>query len=70
MVEEHLALAEKHIAIGIECLSKQRRILSELKRDGHDTAQAEATLAQFELLQALHTQDRDRQLTELAELSE
>jgi hypothetical protein len=67
MLEEHLLLAEEHIATGKRNIAKQRSIIHELERDGHDTAMAKMLLAQFEELEALHMADRNRIMAELAE---
>lgn len=70
MLQDHLSLAEKHVAIGEKNIAKQRALLDELARDGHDIAMAQQLLAQFEDLQALHVADRDRIRAELAEATE
>jgi hypothetical protein len=51
---EHLALAEEHVALGAKNVARQREIIAELRRDGHDTTAASALLVQFEEAQALH----------------
>lgn len=56
-----MALGEQHIA-------RQRQIVSELARDGHDTQLAETLLAEFEKNQAMHVAHRDRLRRQLAEL--
>ena len=65
---EHLALAEEHVVLGAKNVARQREIIAELQRDGHDTTQAWALLTEFEQLQAMHIADRDRLLGELHEL--
>jgi hypothetical protein len=62
---EHLALAEEHVALGAKNVARQREIIAELRRDGHDTTAASALLVQFEEAQALHVADRDRLLRKL-----
>ncbi len=66
-LREHLALAERHVAEGERVVARQREIVAELERDGHDAAAAQARqlLAQFEELLALHVADRDRLRKEL-----
>jgi hypothetical protein len=64
---ENLALADEHIALGAKHVARQREIIAELERDGHDTTKACALLAEFEELQAMHIADRDRLLGELHE---
>jgi hypothetical protein len=46
-IVEHLAQAERHVAQGAEHVAKQRGIVDQLARGGHDTAQAMALLEQF-----------------------
>lgn len=60
MLENHLTLAERHVAQGAEHVARQRELVAKLARDGHSTLQAIDTLAQFEELQAMHVADRDR----------
>ena len=50
---ERAALGERHIV-------QQRRLIETLKRDGHDTRDAEALLRTFEEMQHLHVEHRDR----------
>lgn len=45
---EELKIAERHVREGEAIVSRQRRIVDELRRDGHDTADAERLLAVFE----------------------
>ena len=65
MILDHLALAERHVREGEQHVSKQRALVGELKRDGHDTATAIRLLKEFEEVQAMHVADRDRLLAEL-----
>jgi hypothetical protein len=62
-----LSQAERHVAEGTMHVERQRNLVENLARDGHDTKQAEAPLKQFEELLAMHIQDRDRLLKDLAE---
>ena len=57
-----MAEGELHIA-------HQRELVAKLERDGHDTKDARQLLKQFDELQQLHIQDRDRLDRELAEIS-
>jgi hypothetical protein len=61
-VRQHLALADEHGALGAKHVARQREIIAELHRDGHDTTTACALLAQFEEMPAMHVADRDRLL--------
>jgi hypothetical protein len=67
MKMEHLSTADRHVAEGEMHVERQRILVENLARDRHDTKQAEALLKQFEEVLALHMQDRDRLLKELAE---
>ena len=60
LIEQHLAQAEKDVALGLAHIEQQRRILSELKKGNHDTAAAEELLQTFLETQVLHQHDRDR----------
>jgi len=62
----HLAQAEKHIAEGEQHLARQRELIAELERDGHDTTTAIELLHTFEQSQAGHVADRDRIRAELS----
>ena len=53
MLKRHLALAEEHIATGEKNIARQRDLIAQLERDGHDTASARTFLRQFEQLQAM-----------------
>jgi hypothetical protein len=65
MLQRHLAQAEAHIKTGQKNIARQRELIVQLERDGHDTASAQTALTQFEELQALHIADRERILREL-----
>lgn len=65
--EEHLRLAEKHIATAKMNIEKQRDLVKRLGR--HVFAEpAKDLLAQFEVLQALHIAHRAWLIRELSEL--
>ena len=64
---EHLSQAERHVAEGEMNVERQRILVENLAREGHDTERAEALLKQFEEIQALHIRDRERLLKELDE---
>jgi len=65
MLQRHLAQADAHIDTGYRNIARQRDVIAQLERDGHDTALARDTLMQFEQSQALHIADRERILREL-----
>ena len=60
MIEKHLAQAERHVADGERHITRQRQIIAELERDGHDAGSAKELLTIFEETQAIHIADRDR----------
>jgi hypothetical protein len=63
--KEHLAQAERHVALGAKYVARQREIIGELERDGQDAGQAWSLLALFEQVQAIHVVGRDRLLRDL-----
>jgi len=65
ILQENLAMANRHIATGNRVIIRQRQLIGELGADGHDTREALALLVQFEELQALHLADRNRLIGEL-----
>lgn len=67
-LERHLALAEHHVDQGGGHLEKQRMILADLERDGHDPEQGRRLLTALEKTQQLHIADRDRLIRALDEL--
>jgi hypothetical protein len=66
-LREHLAMADRHVGEGERNVSKQRALVAELQRDGHDAWLASKILRQFEALQATFIQDRERLRRELAQ---
>ncbi len=60
LVREHLTQAERHVAEGERHVARQRELVAQLERDGHDTTAARKSLTQFEELQDMHIADRDR----------
>jgi hypothetical protein len=65
MLQEHLAIAEVHVAIVEECLLLQNEIVGELERGGHDATLEKQMLAQYETMQALRLLERERLRAEL-----
>ena len=70
MTEEHLQLANKHVAKGEQHLANQRELICQMERDGHNSTEARRLLKEFEELQAMHIADRERLLQEKAALHE
>jgi len=65
MLEQRLALAERHVEEGKQHVEAQCALVRELEGDGHDTTEALRLLGQFEEMLAMHRSDRDRILGEL-----
>ena len=55
-METELEMAERHVREGIKHVRRQEAIVAELRRDGHETATAEALLRTFEQTLASHEQ--------------
>ena len=60
--EKHLAQAEQIAALGRSHIERQRRIVAQLSRDGHDVHQARELLRVFEELQVQNEAFRDQLL--------
>jgi hypothetical protein len=56
-LEQRLAVAQQHVVGGINLLSRQEKLLAELERDGHDTANALKLLKVLRDTQKLHEQE-------------
>jgi Spy/CpxP family protein refolding chaperone len=63
--EQHLVKAEEHVRAGEDRVRRQRALLEQLARDGHDTREARSLLKQFEEIQATFIAERDRLRNEL-----
>jgi len=63
---EHLSQAERHVADGVRHVEQQRERVKELGRGGPDCRRAVSLLEQFEVLLAMHIQDRNNITAELA----
>ena len=70
LLEMHLDRARRHVRTGADDIARQRAVVDELQRDGHDTALARKLLASFETLQAMHVDEAARLTAELAALPE
>jgi uncharacterized protein HemY len=66
LIERVAEQARERVELGKDHIRKQRRIVAELKRDGHDTQAAERLLRTFEEAQALHKEHADRLSREAA----
>jgi hypothetical protein len=63
----HLEETDRHIAVGREHIARQREIINELDREGHDTSAAKQLLETFLETQAAHEDNRRMLLEELSE---
>jgi hypothetical protein len=62
-------MARRHVRAGEQNITRQRKVIAERERDGHDSLESKRLLARFEEIQELHIADRDRLEIELAEIS-
>jgi len=65
MIEQHLMEIEQHIAHGEQLIARQREIIRDLQRDGHDTTQARALLTSLEGTRRQNVAARERMQQEL-----
>lgn len=65
----HLRLAVKHVAGSERLVRRQRELVEELERDGHESALARQLLQEFEHSLELHRDDLRRIRTELSTLA-
>jgi hypothetical protein len=65
-LQQNLRMARVHVALGDEHIQRQRQLIEELERDGHDTGTARQLLKVFEETQALHVAGVERLERELA----
>ena len=68
IIEGNLAKAERHVSEGLRHVHEQRERVASLRQEGHDTDLSRALLSQFEILLALHMQDRERLLAALQKI--
>jgi hypothetical protein len=66
MIEKHLAQAEEHIRTGQGHITRQKEILAELERDGHEGSAQQARERNFRTDAEVPFGDRDRLRAELA----
>jgi hypothetical protein len=67
MILDHLQEAERHVADGARLFERQRAIIEERRRDGHDVKRAETLLQTMQELQRMHIDHLDTLRKELAE---
>ena len=63
----HLSKLVDYLIAGARHIERQKAIIQELERDGHDAAQAQQTLQQMEELQKIYLSEKDRLIKELAQ---
>jgi hypothetical protein len=59
MLAQHLAEEEEHVVSGRRAIIRQRELILDLERDGHEAAEARRLLATFEEVLKLHMAARD-----------
>jgi hypothetical protein len=69
LLEQMLAQSREHVARGEEHLARQRLLIDELERDGHDSSQAWHVLRTLEETQSMHVAHRDRLLRQIEQAS-
>jgi hypothetical protein len=65
MLHQHFEEAKRHVALGEEHISRQRGIIAQLERDGHDATEAKTLLEQFQEIQKMRIAHRYRFAREL-----
>jgi hypothetical protein len=65
LLQQHLGMVERHVVEGDGHVMRQRELVAKLERTGRDTTHAKMLLRQFQELQALHIEHRDRLRNEL-----
>jgi len=60
IIMQHLAQAERHAADGEIIAVRQKELIAEIERQGHDAANARASLVLFKDLQRMHSADASR----------
>jgi hypothetical protein len=68
ILEMLLAQAKQHVMLSDLHVARQREIIAELERNGHDSTPARELLAVFLATQATHVSGRDRLFEELKRL--
>lgn len=66
LIRDHLAAAERHIALSDEQIARQVAIIDELERGGHSTLLAIDLLHTYQKMRATHLAHRDLIRRELA----
>ena len=69
VLRDHLEKAKRHVATGEGLLARQRALVEEMQRNGHDTGRAKALLSELERAQTVNLAEVARLTTELAEFA-
>jgi hypothetical protein len=64
---KQLEEAERYVAEGEDNLRRQRQIIAEMERRGHDSSVVRDLLTLFEQVQAVHIGARDRAMKDIEE---
>ena len=64
---QHLSNLVDYLIAGARHIERQKGLIKELERDGHDTAQAQQTLKQMEELHKIYLSEKNRLLKEVAQ---
>jgi len=60
ILEDNLAIAERHLTLAREHVRRQREIVEKLLRDGHGATLSRQVLKTYEQSLALHAREYDR----------
>src|SRR5262249_51709779 len=66
LIEDHLAMAERHVQEAIRHVEQQQALIAALARDGHDTTAARVLLTQFQEVLQIDLADPARLRAEFA----
>jgi hypothetical protein len=67
ILSQHLTEAEEHVASGQRIVARQRELVAQLERHGHDSRQARELLAESQATLGHQIDDRNRLRAELGE---
>jgi hypothetical protein len=64
-LENHLAMCDRHIALGRDSIARQHSTIASLSANGHQTGTAQAVLLCLLAFQRLHEDHREHLLKEI-----
>jgi hypothetical protein len=70
MLEAHLAMTVRHVALGERLVAEQRERVAKRERDGNPVEQSRELLRLFEEVQELHLAHREKVRKELDEFKD